>query len=216
MPAGAEITALRSNIPAISRHVFGRVDADFVSRAEAVRDAGMGGVIVAGENYGQGSSREHAALAPRHLGIRVVLAKSFARIHRANLINFGILPLIFAVPDDYERLNIGEKLKFSFAELKPGGSLNIMAQNVSIAARNDLSAAELENRQGRRTAEPGAFPELIFRRCRSFRSLPSSAQTEEGNGYAAFTPESGGVLRPEHRPGRARGALRHKLCWICP
>ena len=144
MPAGAEITALRSNIPAISRHVFGRVDADFVSRAEAVRDAGMGGVIVAGENYGQGSSREHAALAPRHLGIRVVLAKSFARIHRANLINFGILPLIFAVPDDYERLNIGEKLKFSFAELRPGGTLNIMAQNVSIAARNDLSAAELE------------------------------------------------------------------------
>lgn len=92
MPAGAEILALRSNIPAIAEHVLTRVDEDFVRRARAVSASGGNGVIVAGENYGQGSSREHAALAPRHLGIRAVLAKSLARIHRANLVNFGIRP----------------------------------------------------------------------------------------------------------------------------
>ncbi|MBO4318084.1 MAG: aconitate hydratase [Mailhella sp.] len=107
MPAGAEITALRSNIPAISEHVFERMDAHFVERAKAIRVGGKAGIIVAGSNYGQGSSREHAALAPRHLGIRAVIAKSFARIHRANLINFGILPLMFEDPRDYDRLGQG-------------------------------------------------------------------------------------------------------------
>ena len=100
LPAGAEITSLRSNIPAISEFVFSRTDQEFVSRA---KKAGQG-IIIAGENYGQGSSREHAALAPRHLGIRMVIAKSFARIHMANLINAGILPLTFNDPADYDRL----------------------------------------------------------------------------------------------------------------
>jgi len=100
MPAGSRILALRSNIPAISEHVFGRVDPGFARRA---RERG-GGFIVGGENYGQGSSREHAALAPMHLGVVAVIAKSFARIHRANLINFGILPLTFADPSDYDRV----------------------------------------------------------------------------------------------------------------
>ncbi len=90
LPGGAEITSLRSNIPAISEYIYSRVDKDFVSR---VKEYG-GGVIVGGENYGQGSSREHAALAPRYLGILCIIAKSFARIHRGNLVNFGILPLI--------------------------------------------------------------------------------------------------------------------------
>lgn len=145
MPAGAEITALRSNVPAISRYVFSRVDAEFVRRAETARNAGKGGVIVAGENYGQGSSREHAALAPRHLGIRAVLAKSFARIHRANLINFGILPLTFADPADYDRLAVGDALQFSFAELAPGTELEVAAGGGrTLRVRNDLSCAELE------------------------------------------------------------------------
>ena len=110
MPAGAEITALRSNIPAISEYVFSRVDEEFVSRAKNMRDNGKSAFIVAGKNYGQGSSREHAALAPRHLGIRAVMALSFARIHRANLVNFGILPLIFENEKDYECINLGAKM----------------------------------------------------------------------------------------------------------
>ncbi|NLJ56862.1 MAG: aconitate hydratase [Firmicutes bacterium] len=100
LPAGAKILPLRSNIPAISAHVFSAVDPSFAARAKA---AG-GGIVVGGHNYGQGSSREHAALAPSYLGVKAVLAKSFARIHRANLINFGILPLTFARAADYDDL----------------------------------------------------------------------------------------------------------------
>ncbi len=109
MPAGAKILPLRSNIPAISEHVFTAVDKTFPSRAKA---AG-GGFIVGGLNYGQGSSREHAALAPMYLGIKAVIVKSFARIHYANLVNFGIVPLEFADPTDYDNLNQGDKLKLS-------------------------------------------------------------------------------------------------------
>lgn len=97
MPAGSQILPLRSNIPAISEYVFAAVDPNFHERAKG---AGSG-IIVGGENYGQGSSREHAALAPRYLGVRAKLVKSFARIHKANLVNFGIVPLVFANPDDY-------------------------------------------------------------------------------------------------------------------
>ena len=106
MPAGAKILPLRSNVPAIAEYVFWRVDPDFVDRA---REWG-GGVIVGGENYGQGSSREHAALAPLYLGVRAVLVKSFARIHQDNLVNFGILPLTFIDPGDYESLQQGDEL----------------------------------------------------------------------------------------------------------
>ncbi|BDV43838.1 aconitate hydratase [Geotalea uraniireducens] len=109
MPAGNRVLPFRSNIPAISQFVFEQLDADFPARAKARGD----GVVVAGENYGQGSSREHAALAPRYLGIRAKLAKSFARIHKANLINFGILPLVFKDPADYDLLNQGETVTFS-------------------------------------------------------------------------------------------------------
>ncbi len=103
MPAGSKILPLRSNIPEISKHVFESIDADFYNRAMAAGD----GVIIGGENYGQGSSREHAALAPMYLGVRAVIAKSFARIHKANLVNFGILPLCFADPADYDTLTEG-------------------------------------------------------------------------------------------------------------
>ncbi len=107
MPAGAKILPLRSNIPAISEYVFSVVDAQFASRAKA---AG-GGFVVGGENYGQGSSREHAALGPMYLGIKAVMVKSFARIHQANLINFGILPLQFKVPADYDTISPGDRLE---------------------------------------------------------------------------------------------------------
>jgi aconitate hydratase len=107
MPAGAKILPLRSNIPAISEYVFNQIDHNFPLRMkEAVLD-GYHGLIVGGENYGQGSSREHAALAPRYLGVQVKLVKSFARIHKANLINFGIVPLTFADPADYDRIEQG-------------------------------------------------------------------------------------------------------------
>lgn len=107
MPAGAEILPLRSNIPEISKYVFWRIDREFYKKAQEVGTS----VVIGGENYGQGSSREHAALAPMYLGLRAVLAKSFARIHRSNLINFGILPLTFSDPSDYEKIEQGDILE---------------------------------------------------------------------------------------------------------
>jgi aconitate hydratase len=107
MPAGARLK-YRSNIPAYSAFVFEGVDAEFSKRAGTARDRGVHNLIVAGSSYGQGSSREHAALCPMYLGVKVVLAKSIERIHRANLINFGIVPLTFADPADYERIGAGE------------------------------------------------------------------------------------------------------------
>ena len=109
MPAGSKILPLRSNIPAISEYVFHKVDPQFASKAKAFKQS----VIVAGHNYGQGSSREHAALAPMYLGLRVVLAQSFARIHRANLINFGILPLTFVNEEDLTRMHDGSHINLS-------------------------------------------------------------------------------------------------------
>ena len=106
LPAGAKILPLRSNLPAISQYTFGAVDKDFVNRAKKSGSC----VIVAGENYGQGSSREHAALAPRFLGVKAVIAKSFARIHLANLINFGILPLVFEDVKEYDKILLDDKI----------------------------------------------------------------------------------------------------------
>jgi aconitate hydratase len=108
MPAGNTVLPLRSNIEAISEFVYYQIDPNF---SKAAREKGSV-VIVGGENYGQGSSREHAALAPRYLGVRAKIAKSFARIHKANLCNFGILPLLFKDPRDYERLRRGARLVF--------------------------------------------------------------------------------------------------------
>lgn len=108
MPAGAKVLPYRSNIPGISRFVFSQIDETFYERALPHRESGS--FVVAGENYGQGSSREHAALAPRYLGLQAVLAKSFARIHLQNLANFGILPLIFLDPGDWEKIDAGDIL----------------------------------------------------------------------------------------------------------
>jgi aconitate hydratase len=111
MPAGAKILPLRSNIPAISEYVFNSVDLEFMQSARDASAGELGGMIIGGENYGQGSSREHAALAPRYLGVQVKLVKSFARIHKANLINFGIVPLTFENPEDYEALKQGSHVE---------------------------------------------------------------------------------------------------------
>ncbi|WP_455369205.1 aconitate hydratase [[Eubacterium] cellulosolvens] len=105
MPAGSQILPLRSNIPAISEYVYSRIDPNFSRRAKSNQS-----FIIAGENYGQGSSREHAAVACRFLGVRGKIAKSFARIHRSNLINFGILPLEFIDPSNYEEIEIGDMI----------------------------------------------------------------------------------------------------------
>jgi aconitate hydratase len=107
MPAGAEIVAFRSNVPRISDYVFHRVDPTFAERAKI----SPGGLIVGGENYGQGSSREHAAIAPMFLGITGVFAKSFARIHHANLVNWGLIPMVFTDTTDAERIAKGDRLE---------------------------------------------------------------------------------------------------------
>ena len=111
MPAGSAVLPYRSNIPAISEFVFTNIDNSFSKRAQEAKSTG-GGIIVGGENYGQGSSREHAAIAPMFLGIQAVIARSFARIHRSNLINFGILPLLFKNAEDYEKVEKGDRLVF--------------------------------------------------------------------------------------------------------
>lgn len=144
MPAGAKILPLRSNIPAISEHVFEVVDPTFAARAKQEG----GGFIVGGENYGQGSSREHAALAPMYLGIKWVLAKSFARIHKANLVNFGIIPLTFANPEDYQKIDNGdvvrvENVRESLKQNKPL-VLNNTTKGIRIEARYDLSERQRE------------------------------------------------------------------------
>ncbi len=143
MPAGNKVLPLRSNIPLISAHAFERIEPGFGQRCEK---AG-GGVIVGGENYGQGSSREHAAIAPRYLGIRVKIAKSFARIHRTNLINFGIVPLTFARAADYRALKQGDRLKFTgIKEAVKSGATEFTALRVKdgrkISLGINLSARE--------------------------------------------------------------------------
>ncbi|MFN3466469.1 MAG: aconitate hydratase [Candidatus Brocadiales bacterium] len=124
LPAGTKVLAFRSNIPAISRFTFEYVDPDFVNRAREKK----GGFILAGTNYGQGSSREHAALAPMHLGVGAVLAKSFARIHRVNLINAGLLPLALEEESSYDQIDQGDRLRLKGLKeaLKRGKGLTVM------------------------------------------------------------------------------------------
>ena len=141
MPAGAKILPLRSNIPAISEHVFEVIDPDFAKRA---KEAG-GGFIVGGANYGQGSSREHAALAPMYLGIKAVITKSFSRIHLANLINFGIVPLTFVDEKDYDQIEQGDELEIDVAHLE---DKNLVLKNktkgIEISVTHTLSSRDVE------------------------------------------------------------------------
>lgn len=132
LPAGAHILALRANIPAISRYIFSNIDPQYHLRQ---KEAGSG-FVVGGRNYGQGSSREHAALAPRYLGLRAVLAESFARIHKANLINFGILPLEFVEPAVRQSLGQGDRLAL--------GGLKNLAPNAVLTVKNLSSGTEFK------------------------------------------------------------------------
>ncbi|NLM75936.1 MAG: aconitate hydratase [Clostridiaceae bacterium] len=140
MPAGARILPFRSNIPEISKFVFEAVDPEFYNKA---REAN-GGFIIGGENYGQGSSREHAALAPKYLGIKAVIVKSFARIHLANLINFGIVPLTFKNPDDYDKIDEGDNLEISIGDLKGDCILKNLTKNLEIELEHTLSDMDAE------------------------------------------------------------------------
>jgi aconitate hydratase len=143
LPAHANILALRSNVPAISDYVFKLVDPGFVERAKAMG----GGFIVAGQNYGQGSSREHAALAPSYLGIKAVIAKGFARIHRANLTNFGVLPLTLVDEGDYDLLDPDDELEIGDARgLVGSGELEIPVQNLT-KGRTIITRVEASDRQ---------------------------------------------------------------------
>lgn len=143
MPAGAKILPLRSNIPEISKYVFSVIDEKFYDRAIKKK----GGFIVGGENYGQGSSREHAAIAPRYLKIKAVIAKSFARIHAANLINFGILPLTFKNKDDYDKIEQGDEIEI-LAGIDELRSNNVVMKNLSknfeIYLTHNLSKKDIE------------------------------------------------------------------------
>jgi aconitate hydratase len=125
LPGGSEVLPFRSNIPAISRYTFFRLDPTFAPRALKAK----GGVIVGGENYGQGSSREHAVLAPMVLGVQAVLAKSFARIHLSNLINYGIVPLVFNNPKDYDLIDQDDLLEFDKLKMNIRKGQKITALN---------------------------------------------------------------------------------------
>jgi aconitate hydratase len=144
LPAGAKILPFRSNLPKISEFTYAAVDPEFAKRASSINN----GVIVGGENYGQGSSREHAALAPRFLNIKMVLAKSFARIHLANLINFGIIPLTFENPSDYDKIEQSDNFSFSRAKdiLKENRDFDILIakKGIKIKAKYDLTPRQKE------------------------------------------------------------------------
>jgi len=141
IPAGNHILPLRSDIQAISNHVFEEVDPQFVVKASREKEV----AVVAGINYGQGSSREHAALAPRYLGVRLKLAKGFARIHKANLINFGIVPLTFESAEDYELIKVGDWLKIKGVRdliLSGKDRIRIMIGRRAITTRLEVSSRE--------------------------------------------------------------------------
>ncbi len=144
LPAGARVLPLRSNIPAISEHLFERIDGHFVKRAKQLE----GGFVVGGENYGQGSSREHAAMAPMYLGIKAILTRSYARIHRSNLINFGILPLTFKDPEEFLRIQQGDYLRITNVRkgLRAGGLLTVenVTQKRSFEVLHGLNEREVE------------------------------------------------------------------------
>jgi aconitate hydratase len=144
MPAGAKVLPLRSNIPAISEHVYVRVDPNFPARAKELGKS----IIVGGHNYGQGSSREHAALAPMYLGVKAVIAKSFARIHRANLINFGLLPLTFVNEADYDAIEQGDELAIDNLrdQIKAGNELTVknVTKGTEFKVTHDLTSRQIE------------------------------------------------------------------------
>lgn len=145
LPAGAKVLPYRSNIQAISEFVFSRIDESFHERTLPYRESAF--FVIAGLNYGQGSSREHAALAPRYLGLRAVVAKSFARIHRDNLVNFGVLPLVFLRQEDWDEVRRDDVLRIEGVRGGLEADAPIMVDNVtqqtSFRVRHDLSDREI-------------------------------------------------------------------------
>ncbi len=146
MPAGARMK-YRSNIAAYSAFVFEAVDPHFAARAGAARDAGKHNVIVAGQSYGQGSSREHAAICPAALGVRAIIAKSFERIHAANLVNFGILPLVFAKDADYAAIEQGDELEIQDLRAKVASGARELIVRDTTKGIELAVACELTERQ---------------------------------------------------------------------
>jgi aconitate hydratase len=141
MPAGAKILPLRSNIPEISKFVFNLVDPTFPDRSLEKQ----GGFIVGGDNYGQGSSREHAAIAPKYLGLKAVIVKSFARIHLANLVNFGIVPFTFTNKEDYANIEQGDKIEIDLTTLESGTvALKNLTKGTNLTLTHSLSETEIE------------------------------------------------------------------------
>jgi aconitate hydratase len=160
-PAGARALPLRSNVPELANFTFNGVDEAYPQRARALGDHGAH-VVIAGENYGQGSSREHAAITPRYLGLMAVLAKSFARIHWQNLINFGVLPLEFVDPDDYDAIGPDDTLRFD--DLRQAVSRGAEVEATHTGHDRPL---RLRHSMSRRQAETvlagGIVPELAHR-----------------------------------------------------
>ena len=139
MPAGTRVLPFRSNIPKMAEFAFDVIDESYPARAAEIRDAG-GHFVVGGENYGQGSSREHAAIAPRYLGLRAVIAKNFARIHWQNLVNFGILPLEFADPADYDRVDQDDVLVLDELDASlDAGDRTLEIENTTKGQRHQLT-----------------------------------------------------------------------------
>ena len=156
MPAGSKVLPFRSNIPKISEFVFSGIDATFSKRANELKDKG-GCVVIGGENYGQGSSREHAAMAPMFLGLQAVIAKAFARIHKANLINFGILPLQFKNPSDYEKAEKGDRLVIKDVINSLNGSQVYRVENITKGAAFEV-VSDLNDRQREIILKGGLLP----------------------------------------------------------
>ncbi len=142
-PASAEFSSMRSNIPLMSQYCYHRYDPEFAARAKEMGQS----IIIGGENYGQGSSREHAAINPMYLGVRAVIAKSIARIHKGNLINHGIIPMIFENPADYDKIEQGDELEINgLLEQMQTKEVEIRdnTKGVTFKARLELSDSELE------------------------------------------------------------------------
>jgi aconitate hydratase len=146
MPAGARVLPFRSNIPKIAEFAFDMIDRTYYQRAKELQGTD-GHAVVGGSNYGQGSSREHAALAPRYLGLRVVIARGFARIHWQNLVNFGIVPLEFADPAEYDLLNCGDVLVLKDLHQKmrqPAVLVENRSRDHTFEVRHELSAQQVD------------------------------------------------------------------------
>lgn len=164
MPAGSKVLPFRSNIPKISEFVFSGIDSTFSQRATMAKEHG-GCIVIGGENYGQGSSREHAAIAPMYLGLQAVIAKSFARIHRANLINFGILPLQFKNLSDYENIEKGDRLAMKDVMRSLKGNQIYTIENLTKGTSFD-AVSDLNERQKEIIIKGGLLPYTKKKQCK--------------------------------------------------